>query len=168
MVGSPYSPRDSQESSPHHSSKASILWRSAFFIVQVSHPYMTTGKIIAWTRWTFVGKVMSLLFNMLSRLVREELKQRMWGKFPQAPNLPRPRGDMLQLGYKTTWPGALLSCANQPVQPLPRPPPLLGSDTLGHCLLVLITPGPGTRQLGTALCPPKLFRLAHLSLLLLV
>ena len=53
----------------HHSSKASILWRSAFFIVQLSHPYMTTGKTIAWTRWTFVGKVMSLLFNMLSRLV---------------------------------------------------------------------------------------------------
>ena len=53
----------------HHSSKASILWCSAFFIVQLSHPYMTTRKIIALTRWTFVGKVMSLLFNMLSRLV---------------------------------------------------------------------------------------------------
>ena len=53
----------------HHSSKASILWCSAFFIVQLSHPYMTTGKNIALTRWTFVGKVMSLLFNMLSRLV---------------------------------------------------------------------------------------------------
>ena len=53
----------------HHSSKASILWCSAFFIVQLSHPYMTTGKTIALTRWTFVGKVMSLLFNMLSRLV---------------------------------------------------------------------------------------------------
>ena len=53
----------------HHSSEASILWRSAFFIVQLSHPYMTTGKTIALTRWTFVGKVMSLLFNMLSRLV---------------------------------------------------------------------------------------------------
>ena len=53
----------------HHSSKASILWRSAFFTVQLSHPYMTTVKIIALTRWTFVGKVMSLLFNMLSRLV---------------------------------------------------------------------------------------------------
>ena len=52
----------------HHSSKASILWRSAFFIVQLSHPYMTTGKTIALTRWTFFGKVMSLLFNMLSRL----------------------------------------------------------------------------------------------------
>ena len=53
----------------HHSSKTSILWRSAFFIVQLSHPYMTTGKTIALTRWTFVGKAMSLLFNMLSRLV---------------------------------------------------------------------------------------------------
>ena len=47
----------------HHSSKASIFWHSAFFTVQLSHPYMTTGKTIAWTRWTFVGKVMSLLFN---------------------------------------------------------------------------------------------------------
>ena len=53
----------------HHSSKASILQCSAFFIVQLSHPYMTTGKIIALTRQTFVGKVVSLLFNMLSRLV---------------------------------------------------------------------------------------------------
>ena len=52
-----------------HSSKASILQRSAFFIVQLSHPYMTTGKIIVVTRWTFVDKVMSLLFNMLSRLI---------------------------------------------------------------------------------------------------
>ena len=53
----------------HHSSKAAILWRSAFFIVQLSHPYMATGKTIVLTRWTFVGKVISLLFNMLSRLV---------------------------------------------------------------------------------------------------
>ena len=53
----------------HHSSKASILWRSGFFIVQLSYPYMTTGETIALTRQTFVGKVMSLLFNMLSRLV---------------------------------------------------------------------------------------------------
>ena len=53
----------------HHSSKASILWPSAFFLVQLSHPYMTTGKTIALMRWTFVGKVMSLLFNMLSRLI---------------------------------------------------------------------------------------------------
>ena len=53
----------------HHSSKASILQRSGFFIVQLSHPYMTTAKTTALSRWTFVGKVMSLLFNMLSRLV---------------------------------------------------------------------------------------------------
>ena len=53
----------------HHSSDASILQRSAFFIVQLSHSYLTTGKTIALTRWTFVGKVMSLLFNMFSRLV---------------------------------------------------------------------------------------------------
>ena len=53
----------------HHSWKASILWGSAFFIVQLSHPYLTTGKTIALNRWAFVVKVMSLLFNMLSRLV---------------------------------------------------------------------------------------------------
>ena len=53
----------------HHSSKASILRHSAFFRVQLSHPYMTTGKTVALTRWTFVGKVMSVLLNMLSRLV---------------------------------------------------------------------------------------------------
>ena len=53
----------------HHSSIASILWCSAFFIIQLSHPYMTTGKTLALTRWTFVGKVMSLLYNMLSTLV---------------------------------------------------------------------------------------------------
>ena len=62
---SPCNPRDSQ----HHSSKASIFWYSDFFIVQLSHPYMTTGKTIALTRWTFVGKVMSLFLNMLSMLV---------------------------------------------------------------------------------------------------
>ena len=60
---------DSQESSPKPQFKASILWHSAFFRVQLSHPYMTTGKTIALTRWTFVGKVMSLLSNMLSGLV---------------------------------------------------------------------------------------------------
>ena len=53
----------------HHSSKASVLWRSVFFIVQLSHPYMTTGKTIALIVWTFVGQVMSLLFNILSRFV---------------------------------------------------------------------------------------------------
>ena len=61
MVGSPCS----QLLLQHHSSKASILQHSAFYIVPLSHPYMTTGKSIALTRWTFVGKVMSLLFNML-------------------------------------------------------------------------------------------------------
>ena len=60
----------------HHSSKASILWCSAFFTVQLSHPYMTTGKIIDLTRRTFVGKVMSLLFNVLSRLVVTLLPRR--------------------------------------------------------------------------------------------
>ena len=59
----------------HHSSKASIFWCSAFFMVQLTHPYMTTGKTIALTSWTFVGKVMSLLFNMLSRLVRSLIYQ---------------------------------------------------------------------------------------------
>ena len=53
----------------HHTLKASILWRSAFFIIQLSHPFVTTGKTIALIRWTFVGKAMSLLLNMLSRLV---------------------------------------------------------------------------------------------------
>ena len=61
----------------HHSSKASFLWHSAFFIVQLSHPYMTTGKTIALTRQTFVGKVISLLFNMLSRLVIAFLQRSM-------------------------------------------------------------------------------------------
>jgi len=59
----------------HHSSKASILQHSAFFIVQLSHPYMTTRKTIALTRWTFVGEVLSLLFNMLSRLVKTFLSR---------------------------------------------------------------------------------------------
>ena len=61
----------------HHSSKASILQCSAFFKVQLSHPYLTTGKTIALNRWTFVGKVMSLLFNMLSRLVMTFLPKSM-------------------------------------------------------------------------------------------
>ena len=65
----------------HHSSKASVLWHSAFFIVQLSHPHMTTGKTIALTRRTFVGKVMSLLFNMLSRLVIAFLPRRSIFKF---------------------------------------------------------------------------------------
>ena len=60
----------------HHSSKASILWFSGLFMVQLSHPYMTTGKTIALTRWTFVGKVMCLFFNMLSRFVIAFLPRR--------------------------------------------------------------------------------------------
>ena len=66
VVGFPCSPRDSQESSPTRQVNASILWRSAFFTVQLSHPYTTTGKTIALTRRTFVGKVMSLLFNIVN------------------------------------------------------------------------------------------------------
>ena len=62
----------------HHSSKASVLWRSAFFTVLLSQPYMTTGKTIALTKWTFVNKVMSLLFNMLSRLVIAFLPRRFY------------------------------------------------------------------------------------------
>ena len=69
LVGSPCSQRTLKSLLQHHSSKASILACLAFFTVQLSHPYMTTGKTIAVTRQTFVGKVMSLLLNMLSRLV---------------------------------------------------------------------------------------------------
>ena len=69
QVGSTCNRRDFQETSKRHGSKASILLCSAFFTIQLSHPYMTTGKSIALTRQTFVGKVMSPLFNMLSRLV---------------------------------------------------------------------------------------------------
>ena len=73
----------------HHSSKASILWCLVFFIVQLSHPYMMTGKTIALIRWTFVGKLMSLLFNMLSRLVitylpRSKLFLISWVQSPSA------------------------------------------------------------------------------------
>ena len=76
----------------HSSSKASILWLSAFFLVQLSHPYMTTGKTIALTRQTFVGKVMSLLFNMLSKLVIDFLPRNKcllitWLQSPSAVNL---------------------------------------------------------------------------------
>ena len=72
----------------YHSSKASILQHSAFFIVQLSHPYMTTGKTIALTRWAFVGKVMSLFFNMLSRLVIAFLprSKHLWISWLQSPS----------------------------------------------------------------------------------
>ena len=69
LVWSPCSPRDSQESSPTPQLKTSILQCSGFFMVQLSHPYLSTGKTVALTRRTFVGKVMSLLLNMLSRLL---------------------------------------------------------------------------------------------------
>ena len=79
----------------HHSSKVSILLHSVLFIVQLSHPYMTIGKTIALTRWTFVGKVMSLLFNMLSRLVitflpRSKCLLISWLQSPSAVILERP------------------------------------------------------------------------------
>ena len=96
LVGSPCSLRDSQSLLQHHSSKASIFWRSAFFTVQLSHPYMTTGKTIALTRWTLVGKVISLLFNMLSRLVITFLPRRKcllisWLQSPSAVILEPPK-----------------------------------------------------------------------------
>ena len=80
----------------HHSSKASILRRSAFFIVQLSHPYMTTGKTKALTRWTFAGKVMFLLFNMLSSLVitflpRSKRLLILWLQSPSAVILEPPK-----------------------------------------------------------------------------
>ena len=80
----------------HHSSKASILWLSAFFTVQLSHPYMTTGKTIALTRWTFVGKVMSLLLNMLPRLLLTFLPRSKrllisWLQWPSAVILEPPK-----------------------------------------------------------------------------
>ena len=83
----------------HHSSKASILWSSAFFIVQLSHPYMITGKTIALTRWTFAGKVMSLRFNMLFRLVITFLPRRKyilisWLQLPSAVILEPPQNSL--------------------------------------------------------------------------
>ena len=80
----------------HQSSKALILQRSAFFMVQISHPYMTTGKTIALTRQTFVGKVISLLFNMLSRLIIDFLPRSKhllisWFQLPSAVSLEPPK-----------------------------------------------------------------------------
>ena len=96
----PWSPAlqaDTLPSEPsYHSSKASILWCSAFFIVQLSHQYMTTGKTIALTRWTFVSNVMSLLFNMLPRLVitflpRSKCLLILWLQSPSAEILEPPK-----------------------------------------------------------------------------
>ena len=80
----------------HHSLKASVIWASAFFIVQISHPYMITGKTIALARWTFVTKVMLLLFNMLSRLVitflpRSKYLLISWLQSPSAVTLEPPK-----------------------------------------------------------------------------
>ena len=92
----------------HHSSKASIFWCSAFFIVQLSHPYMTPGKTIALTKWTFVGKVMSLLFNMLSRLAitllpRSKCLLISWLQSPSAVVLepPKIKSDTISTAYIT-------------------------------------------------------------------
>ena len=90
----------------HHSSKASIHLHSAFFIVQLSHPYMTTGEIIALTRGTFVGKVMSLLFNMLSRLVitflpRSKRLLISWLQSPSAVILEPPK--IKSITVSTVW-----------------------------------------------------------------
>ena len=86
----------------HHSSKASVLLHPAFLIVQLSHPYVTTGKTIALTRRTFVGKVMSLLFNMLSRLVitflsRSKLLLISWLQSPSAVILEPPKNKLFPL-----------------------------------------------------------------------
>ena len=96
LVGSPCSQGTLKSLLQHHSSKASILQRSAFFIVQLSHPYMTTGKTAALTRQTFVGKVMSLLLNMLSRLLitflpRSKRLLISWLQSPSAVNLEPPK-----------------------------------------------------------------------------
>ena len=90
----------------YYSSKASILWCSAFFIVQLSHPYMTTGKTIALTRWTFVGKIISLLFNMLSRLVitffsRSKCLLISWLQSPSAVILEPPKIKFLTVSLST-------------------------------------------------------------------
>ena len=101
----------------HHSSKASILWHSAFFTVQLSHLYMTTGKTLALTRWTFVGKVMSLLFNMLSRLViaflpRSKCLLISWLQSPSAAILEPPKikfvSVSLSICYKVMGPDAII------------------------------------------------------------
>ena len=88
----------------HHSSKASIFWHSDFLIVQLSHPYMTTGKTIALTRWTFVGKEMSFVFNMLSRLVITSLPRRKcllisWPQSPSAVILEPPKNKVWHCFY---------------------------------------------------------------------
>ena len=115
LVRSPCSPRDSQESSPtpqyinyqHQHHRVSILWHSTFFMLQLSHPYMATGKTIALTRHTFVGKVMSLLLNMLSRLVitfpRSKCLLISWLQSPSAGPLKASLGFESQLAALGHW-----------------------------------------------------------------
>ena len=102
----------------HHSSKASILWRSAFFIVQLSHPYMTTGKTIAFTRRTFAGKIMSLLLNMLSTLVITFLPKNkhlliLWLQSPSAVTLEPPKIKSVTV-LTVSHPFALKWCDQRP------------------------------------------------------
>ena len=128
----------------HHSSKVSILWRSAFFTVQLSHPYMTTGKTIALTRWTFVGKVMSLLLKMLSRLVITFLPR---SKEKKVKSLSRVRL------LVTPW-----TIANQD-------PPSMGFSRQKywsgcHFLLQGIFPTQGSNP-GLPHCRQTLYRLSH-------
>ena len=92
----------------HHNSKASILQSSAFFIVQFSHPFTTTGKTIALTRWSFVGKIMSLLFNMLPRLVvaflpRSKLLLISWLQSPSAVILEPKKTDFLTVSIVSPY-----------------------------------------------------------------
>ena len=94
----------------HHSSKASILWCSAFFIVQLSHPYMTTGKTLVLTIWTFFGKILSLVFNMLSRLVTAFL----------------PRSKCLLISWLQSPSAVILE------------PPEIKSYTVSHCFLIYL------------------------------
>ena len=101
----------------HHSSKASIVQHSAFFTVQLSHSYMTTGKATALTRWTFVGKVMSLLFNMLSRLVITFL----------------PRSKRLLISWLQSPSSVILE------------PPKIKSDTVSRALYVYLPRSDGAR-----------------------
>ena len=99
----------------HHSSKSSILWCSAFFIVQLSHPYMTTGKTIALTRRTFVGKVMSLLFSMLSMLVIAFLPRSKRGGQSQEMESGSPECLHSCLGSRHTWSHQWLDRLHEPI-----------------------------------------------------
>ena len=106
----------------HHSSKASILQCSALFIVQLSHPYMTTGKIIALTRWPFVGKVMSLLLNMLSRLVITFL----------------PRSKRLLISWLQSPPAVILEPRKIKSATIPTVSPSICHEVMGPDAMILV------------------------------